>query len=1202
MSAYLTEDPEDRRSFALERGDPVAQHDGAALAAALGLPAGSFEHTAESDHEGQENSRQMIVAVWPATLGYFLREIVGEVCTPSRAAEIRRHALRWLRPGGSLPALRVGREPYGVLTSGALSRFVAHGRKGLQSDLATMLVRGLAFWRTSWPSAPHVNATGDPDADLVGVLGMDASARAYNFRSVLGYEFTRAWGNFLSAGAGDELIGWGTEAAAELSRLGYGHWSPRLVRMALADDPVASIAPIVQAGPPSETEGLAPVALDDGTTGNYISWLRHAPIEAIQDDEHRFPGGKRPDALLYGVLRQSILREYAETAFEIAIDADMVALAATHEQELIGFDELAQPVGAAASGPRPLAHVTAWEALDLQAPSEPAGVNIAKTIEAFNLTALERHPRLGELAGALDRLAGLPTAELERLFTETIDTFSHRIDPWVAALVEERRAERSDSAEAQAHVHLGAYGWVEDVRPSPAPDVIEIDIGRLGREGRPARRLQVRAPREDNGGFVHAPSLSQAATGAVLRSGYLAHRGGDDGDALAIDVSSRRMRVALELVEGVRNGQSLAALLGYRFERGMHDAGGLDVFIQPLRDRFPVVANALTEPHGPVEAVAASGVVDGMALHDAWREGTIDWNAVGASGTDLERILALLADLDDALDALGDLSLSESVFQSIRGNYARGSGLMDALSRGERPPDPEVLHTPRGGTDFVNRVTLVLTGGQTRSAHWPGAGHPRAVFSPRLDAWASNQLPRPDRVRARVDYRTSAGWAELDVALSDLGLGPLDALALAGAAEQPQSSELEQRVVYHALRTLPAMPVVQELSIVFARDPAWAAEILSFPEFTLATRAVRGLLGGSRALLPGDLAPTDEQQAAEANVDVVELSARAAAAIAAIAGLADDLDAATTASELRAALLAASLVGAPGAIPRAATGSDPATQAVLAAQAQLVSKDLRDRHHKAQAADTAFDRTHAVARTLLSHLTGLLEQALGRAEVVLPLFAAPDGAALETAFGNSAQLVTSDPAAPARWFQQLTHVRDGVARWDEAMMMSELLGGAERAEPLLAQLPHEADDRWLALPLDPAKPRPTSGRVALCASVAGDGNLTQPAAGLMIDEWPEQIPSETETTGVAFHYDQPDSRAPQALLLAVSLDDAENWTDDGLLDVIRETLELAKIRTVDGESLAGLGGVLPSVHLPFNPEKATVSFVMHWLAQAILKA
>jgi hypothetical protein len=65
---------------------------------------------------------------------------------------------------------------------------------------------------------------------------------------------------------------------------------------------------------------------------------------------------------------------------------------------------------------------------------------------------------------------------------------------------------------------------------------------------------------------------------------------------------------------------------------------------------------------------------------------------------------------------------------------------------------------------------------------------------------------------------------------------------------------------------------------------------------------------------------------------------------------------------------------------------------------------------------------------------------------------------------------------------------------------------------------------------------------------------------------------------MAFKLDTPDATAPQAVLLAIAPDPAQGWSLDVLFDTVRETLELAKIRTVDLGDLFRLGRVLPAIH------------------------
>src|SRR4029077_10027619 len=85
------------------------------------------------------------------------------------------------------------------------------------------------------------------------------------------------------------------------------------------------------------------------------------------------------------------------------------------------------------------------------------------------------------------------------------------------------------------------------------------------------------------GGAIHAPSMGHAAAAAILRSGYLTDNGDGSGrQPFAIDLSSSQVRVAQQLLDGMREGQALGDLLGYRFERGLHDHG-LDRFVPLFR-------------------------------------------------------------------------------------------------------------------------------------------------------------------------------------------------------------------------------------------------------------------------------------------------------------------------------------------------------------------------------------------------------------------------------------------------------------------------------------------------------------------------------------------------------------------------------------------------------------------------------------------
>ena len=151
-------------------------------------------------------------------------------------------------------------------------------------------------------------------------------------------------------------------------------------------------------------------------------------------------------------------------------------------------------------------------------------------------------------------------------------------------------------------VYLGAYGWLEDVRPkSGPPSPVTLDDPDLAAEfAAPGDTPLVRDT--GNEGFVHAPSLNQAVAAAVLRNGYISTATADTHDTLAVNLTSERVRTAMSLIEGIRAGQGLSDLLGYQFERGLHDAHGMaevDNFIYPLRKVFPLRADRLLSTATP---------------------------------------------------------------------------------------------------------------------------------------------------------------------------------------------------------------------------------------------------------------------------------------------------------------------------------------------------------------------------------------------------------------------------------------------------------------------------------------------------------------------------------------------------------------------------------------------------------------------------
>ena len=73
----------------------------------------------------------------------------------------------------------------------------------------------------------------------------------------------------------------------------------------------------------------------------------------------------------------------------------------------------------------------------------------------------------------------------------------------------------------------------------------------------------------------------------------------------------------------------------------------------------------------------------------------------------------------------------------------------------------------------------------------------------------------------------------------------------------------------------------------------------------------------------------------------------------------------------------------------------------------------------------------------------------------------------------------------------------------------------------------------------------------------------------------------SEVAGLSFRFDRPDAQAPQSVLLAVPPDPSRPWTVDTLLEIVRDTLELAKVRAVETRDLPRLTTQLPAIYADF---------------------
>ena len=1147
-SSYPPPDPDGTHSFTVERGRRLDTEngDGARLTRVLGLPASLLAHIEGADRTEQVVARAMNVALWPATWGYFLKHMMAPHVGEDAIRDARQHFVEFVCGRGPLPALRVRGQPYGVLPVSSLQRWQARpDAAGAAAQLPGLLRRCYLIWAEQVGNVPRVGRSQDADADLLAILGMDASTRQVRARRVHGPDFQRNLLAFMQLNPAAWEEAQLVHTRPVMDQIGLPNWNPRMLRMNFVDRARLFRYPLVAPPPLSEETSL---------TFDYVRWAREATIQELRDEQ--LPDGSQPpQALLYDMLRHARLVEFARVAVDLAIAHSAAQPTERLESELLGVVD--------GTRDRP----TIWQRFERPIPAltgqTPLGDFLHRNRQIPETKAVADHDT------ALQALEGLPTAELQRLFTETLDLCSHRLDAWVTSLATQRLAAMREAN--PTGIYVGAFGWLEDLRPAEAAQLQTVTLS----DGQTVRISHA------NDGYIHAPSMTHASAAAVLRNGYRT-RNGQQGAPYAIDLSSRRVRAALTLLDAVRQGQPLGAVLGYQFERGLHEGHRpleLSRYIEPLRRRFPLVANKTEDTGKPADAVAARNVVDGLALRDAWKKHPQDLvnflhGGDPPSARELAAVEAELRRMDEAIDAVADVLTAEAVYQIANGSADRANASLDAIAKGSRPPDPAIARQPRHGIVLTHRVAIVLGGNPPDAPGWEGESTPRALAEPFVDGWAGQLLGDPHSVRCRVKLALPGAVEAtlVQVTLAELGLRPIDVLALTQETQDGPAltAELERRIAEVASRRAPAGTQVE---IVYARDGNWPREqIRTFPEILEVARTLNKLLANSRPLAPTDLAPAEDRpMQSQADVQDDNTLARATRARNSLRQTKRGVDQAIVAADpdkIAQALRLASLFGIPGAFPGSVLqNAAPGLMDV----ALSVQSEIARRLAQSEAAK------EAVAIALAVFGPGL---------VFLPRFLPPEASELGQALSAAPALV-GDRGAPERWMYQSSRVRPALARWRKLALYSKSLG-TYRGTLDVVQLPFAEGARWVGLPFSESE-KPPSGRLSLVLHRVAQPQPEKPWVGLVLDEWPELIPEKDATTGIAFHYDTPGAEPPQAILIAVPPTNAERWSQESLVATLNETLDMARVRAVDGELLGELGQVLPAIFLATNPANDTVS-------------
>ena len=1003
-------------------------------------------------------------------------------------APVFEHFVRNVRARGLLPTLRIGQQPYGLLTVSSLDLWRGDDVHPLLIDNITSV---LTTFQEMVDRVPQVRSDSDQDRVVLDLL----SRRGLS-RRMRGGERMRP---DPSATRPPSLVG---TATAETMFAEQSAPDPRFAGSikSVDDKPSEELLAVL---------AMRPLANQARVLREYTQRLQlWDPVQGEPEP------GVDPGAPLHDLLIQ-----YQD------LDAALIRL---------GMDDAREPFYDFANCLHSL-----WSLNSLAARAgrlESAGIELdefdRKQWDLFR-GASAAFSQTSDLLAELEGRAVADLRRVQRLLLEALDTLSHRIDAWVTSLPAARLLNLR--IRRQEGVRVGAYGWLTDVQHSHG------------------------GPESD--GYVITPSLHHATTAAVLRSGFLAH---SDPRAMAVDSQSWRVRNALAVVDGVRSGQPLGVLLGYQFERALHDRG-IDALIAGFRAAYPLAPTVDPDVDESARvSLGARDVVDGQALRRDLS--AVDAAFAGSPGVAKPSVAALaqrtgpddslavrrlLAELDETVDAVGDLLLAESVHHLVGGNALRAGLSADAIGRGEDiPQDFDSIRTPRSAE--VVTYHLGLLGARGGGGGW-SSDRRLAQLEPTIEGWC----------RARL--RPAAGWAFpcdvrgpedspglVTVTLDDLDLCALDVLA--SALPTGGGSPLLVRVLDRA----------GGLSAAAQLTGAGAERMR---ELVLLCESLRGIIAASSPLLISHLDPRRPDGWAAA--DLGELHDRVAPwladVIAAREGLRGAL--AAPAPEARSAALAVLAdLGVAAAGP--ATGADEAGRAgqILAA---LDAADLV----ALPAPPPTGAATPSEALAWGTAATAAVSAVLGEAVKVVPLL--PSGLVTE------APPPGADGDRVADWLRDVARVRPRAAALHEALAAASLLAGADDGAFAVRQTggrPGAPPGPWVATATG------AQGAAARASTaLQHDGDLDAPVGGLLVDAWAEPIPrvagdhGPEEIAGMAFHYDRPGARAPQALLVALPPDLSRGWCLEDVHGVVEDTLMLARVRSLDLDDVPELRALLPMV-------------------------
>lgn len=765
---------------------------------------------------------------------------------------------------------------------------------------------------------------------------------------------------------------------------------------------------------------------------------------------------------------------------------------------------------------------------------------------------------------------------------ESIDLNSFRVDAWITSLAA-RQIEELRNKE-KSGIYFGAYGWVEDLER----DQKEVDL----------TTLTDTYNTERTGGIIHTTDAAQAVAATIFKNSYLKYKESSNDSPYALNLTSDRIQKSNSFLEGIRQGQQVEALLGYQLERFLHEAN-LHNEIYALREAFPLYEN-ISSTNGQATGFVNLSVINGLEIIEA--KNTNEQLLKNQLNGSFKKVKGFVEKLEDILDGSLDTLFYEAGYQVTQGNLSQAAAALDATKGEIEPPPIESLKTKLPGVGIAHKLAIIFP--KTTQTYSPE--NCRAFVEPVLENWISEQLGDFNKIGCQVQITNSINDTIVihEVRLSDLQIGHLDFLYLSKFPVSDGASELEWRIWKYVQTQQTALPEEAQYNITDVAPNDCQA---LFKALEVA-RCLYDLLQRGRYLKSEDISRASENSpydweklktikdrlnhikkqlepiAKQSNLTKQQLAflAKLDLETAKVAFLSDTI---LNAEKLKAAL----------------------NQKIN----QLDTLEEKFKNQLSLKSDyyVAFGTLQKIAKALFGNSFLLLPPAVTSTSFQQAINRKEQELLVGQSSGNANRVWGQERIH--NWVQGVAQVEENMCYFEDWLMVNKVWNNAMQLtnsyEYHIVQSPTFFSFPWVGLSKEEIqtilqkhyadkeiyKDPDTGSSYGTKESFYPDGcesmvlykpkafflNEKEPLTGLVIEEFSEHIPHETVDTSVSFHYNAPNTEAPQAILLAVHPKSSSNskhiWTPEILRDILYDTMDLYKIRMIDPDALQDYGFLLP---------------------------